>query len=91
MKATENILLLEVLTAVITRLKENPLVEIRNVIKKKEDLKKLEYIYVGLSDVYYSYRSTTSKLLGNYFKKAINSSILYPEKEISDLEKVLRE
>jgi hypothetical protein len=63
----------------------------RLAINTEGDLKKVKPAYVGLMDVYYSFKSTTNKLLGNFFNKAINSSILYPEKEMSDLEKVLRE
>ena len=91
MGATENMLAVEILAAIISRVKGNLNKDYRLAIKKEEDLNKIPLEYVGLMDVYHSYKSTTNKLLGNYFTKAINSTILYPEKDISDLENVLRE
>ena len=91
MGATENMLVVEILTAIISRVKNNLSKDYRLVLKSTEDVKKIPLQYVGLMDVYHSYKSTTNKLLGNYFTKAVNSTILYPEKDISDLENALRE
>ena len=91
MKAIKNILVVETLAGIITKVKNNPEVAYRLAIKKEIDLKKIIPDYIGLMNVYYSYKSTTNKVLGNFFTKAINSSILYPEKDISDLEDALRE
>ena len=91
LKAVKNTLVIETLAGVITKVKDNLELDYRLAIKKDSDLLKIQPEYVGLMDVYYSFKSTTNKLLGNFFSKAINSSVLYPEKEISDLEKMLRE
>ena len=91
LKAVKNTLVIETLMGIITKVKNNPEIDYRLAIKKESDLDKISPEYVGLMNVYYSYKSTTNKLLGNYFNQAINSSILYPEKKISDLEQVLRE
>ena len=91
LKAVKNSLVIETLSGVITKVEDNPEIDYRLAIKKESDLVKIKPEYVGLMDVYYSYKSTTNKLLGNFFSKAINSSILYPEKDMSDLEKTLRE
>jgi len=91
LKAIKNTLVIETLASVITKVKNNPEIDYRLAIKKESDIVKIKPEYVGLMDVYYSFKSTTNKLLGNFFSKAINSSILYPEKDMSDLETALRE
>ena len=91
MKAVKSTLVVETLAGIITKVKNNPEIDFRRAIQKELDLKKILPDYIGLMDVYYSYKSTTNKVLGNFFTKAINSSILYPEKDTSDLEDVLRE
>jgi len=91
MGATEHMLTVEVLAAIITKTKADLNKDYRLAIKKPDDINKIPLEYVGLMDVYHSFKSSTNKLLGNYFTKAINSNILYPEKDVSDLEDELRE
>lgn len=91
LKAIKDTLVVETLAGIITKVKNKPEIDFRLAIKKPEDMKKYDPEYVGLMNVYYSYKSTTNKVLGNFFTKSINSSILYPEKNVSDLEDALRE
>jgi len=91
LKAIKNSTVVEALTAIITKVKGNNELDYRQAINKDSDLNKVIPDYVGLSNIYYSFKSTPNKLLGNFFTKAVNSSILYPEEDMSDLEKSLRE
>ncbi len=89
--ATDKLLPVETIISIISKYKKDLTKDYRLVINKPQDLKTKPVEYVGLMDVYYTYKSTVSKLLGNFFKKAIDSTILYPEKEVTDIENVLRE
>jgi len=90
-KAAENQLAIELLVSIIARYDIDWSIEYRNVIESLKDLKEVPLAWVGLENIFYSFRSTLSKLAGAYMKKGIVSAIINPEKEISDLEHVLRE
>ncbi len=87
----KNKLAFELLTAIIARSPEDKMVELRNILRKVDDIYNITPDYVGLSDIWYTFKSTLSKLAGAYMKQGIVSSIIYPEKEISKLEHVIRE
>jgi hypothetical protein len=90
-KAADNQLTFELLTAMIARDATDWNKYYRDILESMDDLNKKELAWVGLENIWFSFRSTLSKLAGAYMKKGIVSAIINPEKEISDLEHVLRE
>lgn len=46
--------------------------------------------YVGLNNLYYSYNNTGAKLVGNYFKTGLMTSMLDPETKSSETSNILR-
>ena len=90
-KAGSNPLVYEILTAVIARWKEDKKVQFRNYVNQVGKIEKDELTWVGLENIWYSYSSTVNKLAGSYMELGLVSSILDPEKEVSDIEHVLRE
>jgi len=84
------VLALEALTAINARDPKNPETEFRMVINSEEDMRKKPVEWVGLKNIYYSFKSTLSKIAGAYFKQGVIAAIVKPEKETTDLEYVLR-
>lgn len=85
-KAGMNVLTYEILTAVISRDKDDLNIEFRN----SKDISKYQPVFVGLENVWHSYKTTTSKLVGNYFKMATVSAINHKEEEVDKLESIIR-
>jgi len=90
-KAADNRAVIELLTSIVARIKKNKKIQYRNYVNEigKENEKELEW--VGLENIFYSFNSTVSKIAGSYMELGLVSAIINPEKEISDLEHVLRE
>ena len=84
------VLALEALTALNARDPKNPETEFRMIINNVEDMKKKPVEWVGLKNIYYSFKSTLSKIAGAYFKQGVLAAVVKPEKETTDLEYVLR-
>lgn len=61
-----------------------------NILNLEKDLKTKEIEWIGLSNIYYTFNSTLSKVGGSYFKKALISTMVTPEKEPTELENILR-
>lgn len=79
-----NQLAFELLTATITRVTEN-----KNILfKEKLDSKNITFI--GLNDRYYAFDNTGAKLIGGYMAEGVTNAIVSPEKESSNLTKILR-
>ena len=90
-KAADNQLTFELLTAMVARDAEDWNKYYRDILESMKDVGKKDLAWVGLENIWFSFRSTLSKLAGAYMKKGVVSAIINPEKEISDLEHVLRE
>jgi len=81
---------LEALAAINARDMNNPDVEFRMILKNEKDIENIYPEWVGLKNIYYSFKSTLSKLAGSYFKQGIIAGIVKPEDKTTDLEYVLR-
>lgn len=79
-----NLLAFEVLTSIIAREYSNPKIYYR--LSKSKDNPK----YVGLKNIYYSFNSTGSKLIGSYLRDGITSAILEKETKSSETTNILR-
>lgn len=80
----------EIITSFITRSKLDRSKFYRTVIANKNELKKKEYAFTGIDDVFYSAPTTLNKLAGNYYNDGVVSAILQPEKTIGGTEKLVR-
>ena len=88
----EDPLVFEIVTAVISRYGKDIHTSYRNVIKKREDLKTKELKYIGLMNMYYTFKSTLAKISGSYFKEGIISAVVNgPTDKATDLEKIIRD
>lgn len=70
--------------------KNNLSVYYSNILNTEKDLATKEIEWIGLSNIYFTFKSTMSKIGGSYFKKALLSAIVTPEKEPTQLENILR-
>ena len=89
-KVGKSVLGLSALTAINARDKKDPEVEFRTIVKTEADLTNKHPEWVGLKNIYYSFKSTLSKIAGAYFKQGLIAGVVKPEKETTDLEYVLR-
>jgi len=87
-KSGDNIITYEFLTAIIARDPNNLEVPIREIIKSLEEANPK---YVGLKNPWFTFKSTLSKVAGAYMKLGLVAAMIHPEKEVSDLESVIRE
>lgn len=82
--------LFEVLTAIVARNPDKLDEEFRVNLKTSKDLTNKKPSWIGLKNIYYSYKSTGSKLIGNYFKQAEIAAIVNPSVKGTELENILR-
>jgi len=84
-------LVFEILTSIITRTQKDIKISYRNAINTEADKINTKARYIGLMDIWYTFKSTLSKIAGSYMKDGIVSSIVNgPGKEATDLEKIIR-
>ena len=81
-------LAMELITSLITRSPTDKLVSYRSVIKSPTD--KLKPAYVGMTNVYYSYDNTLSKIMGGYMRAGITTAIVNKEKKTTKVSAILR-
>lgn len=84
-------LILELLTAIITRVKNEEDVYYKNKINTRSDLNKFVPEYKGLNDVYFSLSTTSSKMIGGYLEDGIINAIINPSEDLTPIEKILKE
>jgi len=82
-KIGDNPINMEIITSIITRTDKDPLKLYRYEPKGKAN-------FVGLNNIYYSFDTTTSKLVGAYFKVGVTSAIINKEKKSSVVGDVLK-
>lgn len=74
----------EILSSIVARGKD------KNVYyRNSPELGKVKPNYTSLSNIYYSLKSSSSKIIGGYYGSGISAAILNPETETSVLEKLL--
>lgn len=83
-----NPLAMEILTAIICRVEGNKELFFRQVLESNKSKKKKTH--VGLSNIYYSFDNTNSKINGSYYGSGVSSAIINQEKETTKVADVLR-
>lgn len=80
----------EILAATICRDPKNKNIAYRHAVNKDPKLLDTSPSYIGLFNIYNTFKSTVNKLSGSYFKEGIVSAIVNPEEEDSAIERALR-
>ena len=75
----------EIFTAIMARSSNDPTVFYRNSKHGDEEPK-----WIGFMNIYYSFSSTLSKVVGSYFKTGVLVANVNKQKEPTKLEKILR-
>lgn len=83
-----NSCLFEIITAIVGRNDKNKTEYWRHVLNQKK--KGCELYYVGLSDIYYAFDNTGSKLIGAYFEQGLVNAVSNKETKPTNTVKVLR-
>lgn len=74
-----NPIVIEILTAIIARVKNNKRILYKDTLKSKADIYSKPPSYIGVSNIHYSYDSTSSRIIGGYFKEGVINSVVDPE------------
>ena len=84
-KVGSHYLPIEIVISIIARDSKNPDIEYRWTKGDKKPM------WIGLTNIYYSYKSTLAKIAGNYFKQGVIAAVVKPEKSVTDVEYALRQ
>lgn len=82
---------LQLITALLARDKNDPKIYYRNTLKEFKDIQTKPVEYVSLFSVSFAANSTFSKLVGSYFTEGVNSSLINQSKEVNRIEALLRQ
>jgi len=80
----------EIFIAMIARDKNDPTKDFRLTVKTHNDAIKESPKWVGLTNIYYSFGSTLSKIAGSYFKTGVLVAAVNKNKKPTKLEKILK-
>jgi hypothetical protein len=80
----ENQFIFSIFTSVIARSRKD-----KSVFYRQTDMKD-KPVFVGLSDIRWSYRSTGAKLIGGYMAEGLTNSVVRPETSTSPVVELLR-
>lgn len=86
----ENPEVIQLLTSLITRNKDNRVEYYRSVVEKRSDLVDNPPAYIPLRSVFYAATNTTNKLAGSYFSDGVTSALLSPSDRVEAIEKLLK-
>ena len=89
-KVGNNTLSFEMFIAMAARDINNPEVEYRTLLTKESDMNTKPLKWIGLQNIYYSFRSTLAKVGGSYFKQGLLAANVNHEQKATDLENILR-
>lgn len=81
---------IEILSATIARDPNDKTVFFRHAVNKDKGMLHKRPSFVGLFNVYSTFKNTTNKLSGSYMRQGITSAIVNPEEDSSALERALR-
>lgn len=81
---------IEILTSVLARVANNRKLYFKDSITSRNDIFRRPPGYVGISDIRYNFDSTSSKLIGGYFKEGVINAIVDPETKTTKLADNLR-
>lgn len=81
---------IQLLTSIVSRNKENRVEYYRTTINSREDLNKNPPTYIPLRSVFYAATNTTNKLAGSYFSDGVISALLTPSDRVETIESILR-
>jgi len=79
----------EIFISMVARNKEDPTKDFRLSLKTNKDVNSIPK-WIGLSNIYYSFGSTLSKVAGSYFKTGTLVATVNKSKEATKLEKILK-
>lgn len=85
----DNHVVTEMITSMVLRDKENPVVYWRQTAKDMDALFSQAEV-VPLRNVPLGARNTTAKLMGSYFNEGLNAALLYPSDNTEQVEELLR-
>ena len=74
-----NPIVIEILTAIIARVKNNKRILYKDTLKSKAEIYSKPPSYIGVSNIHYSYDSASSRIIGGYFKEGVINSVVDPE------------
>lgn len=80
----------QLLTSLITRNKNNRNQYYRSVITSRKDLVENPPVYIPLRSVFYAATNTTNKLAGSYFADGVTSALLTPSDRVESIERLLK-
>lgn len=89
-KAVQNPEVVEFIASMISRSNKDRMKYIREVINSPSECNLETVDYVALKSVFYSVKSTVSKLTGSYFNDGVTSALVNPSKSITAVERILR-
>lgn len=89
-KTGENVIAIHIITAVISRVLGNEEHLLKEMIKTRDDLKKLPIAYKGLKDPFYGIDSTANAIIGGHLTDNIIGSVMSPEKEANKIATILK-
>lgn len=81
----DNAVIFEIITAVMSRLKQDKKIQVRYYPKQKDQVE-----FIGLENPYYSYDNTGAKLIGNRFEAGLTAAIVEPETKNTKILDILR-
>lgn len=82
-------LAIEILAMITSRDPEDNSKMFRVNAKLGKDMHKKRPYFIGLQNINYAYTSTIAKIGGSYFKPAVTSALVNPEKSMSNVEKTI--
>lgn len=86
-----DIVAMDLITATITRVKNNETVYYKHVVNKPEDLNKFSPSFKGLKDINFSLDNTGARLVGGYLEQnMINAVIDQNNKNITPIENIIK-
>ena len=81
-----DIVAMEIMASIVARDSRDKHIPYR-LVKNKH---KVKPAYIGLSNVYYAFDNTLSKLMGGYMKQGVTTAIVNPEETTSKVSSILR-
>lgn len=82
---------IEFIASMVSRSKDDRMKYIREVGQKPGDFTLAHIDYVPLKSIFYSVKSTVSKLTGSYFNDGVTSALVSPSDKIEKIESILRQ
>lgn len=89
-KIGDNRIAWDIIAGLLARDPNNPKVFYKDFLHKDPANIKVDPVFKGFKDVYFSYDNTSSKLIGGYLEDGIIGAVIDPETKTSKISEVLR-